>query len=419
VWSNDEMLVEFNGITTNQVTVRPPDDMGVNLLTLGPLDSTFNANLRVNNAGGANQTLQVPEPVVIAANRNITLSADTIDIQETVQTSGSGELVLNATIGTNPMLSTAAAELVTTGGDITIDTDTGKAAQTFRAVAGASIQSNGGDISITGGGFESAASMDAGSGVIQLFPSFTGSTFQLGAPFGSVQEPDFPAGAASNIHVDNAELARLATSNAIIVGDDGTGNIQLNIIDVSSSTPELVLVSGTGTILSLGGSDPDVTVPTLSIFGRMAPGSFDGIFSVNGNLYLDDGSAIRLNIGGPTAGPANNQYQQVQVSGSISAFSATSTVLELFLTNGYNPPQGAEFVLVDHAGVGAFPGQFAGLGEGAVFEASGREFSISYVGGDGNDVVVTALEEPSDVIFKNGFEPFEQCVQDGADEPAC
>jgi fibronectin-binding autotransporter adhesin len=411
VWSNDEMLVEFNGITTTKVTLRPPDDLGVNQLLLGPLDSTFNANLQVNNWNATNQTLQVLEPVVIAPNRSITLSADTLDVQSTVQVGGTGTVTLNYSIGSVPMLSTADAELVTVGGDITIDADTGSAAQSFRAISGSAIQSNGGDISITGGGFESAASIDAGSGVIQLFPSFSGSTFQLGAAFGASPPVEGIAGGPTNIHVDDTELGLFSSTTAIIVGDEGTSDIDLNTIDVSSSAPQLVLVSGTGTILTQGETDPDVTVPTLNIFGRMAPGLTNGKFSVNGNLYLDNGSAIRLNIGGPSPGPGFDQYQQVQVTGNISAFSDTSSILQLFLTNSYNPPQGAEFLLIEIDGANPFPGQFAGLTEGAVFMASGRQFSITYLGGDGNDVVVTALAQPSDVIFKNGFEAVPLCMQ--------
>ncbi|MEQ1862971.1 MAG: hypothetical protein ABMA13_23870, partial [Chthoniobacteraceae bacterium] len=59
------------------------------------------------------------------------------------------------------------------------------------------------------------------------------------------------------------------------------------------------------------------------------------------------------------------------------------------------------FVLIENDDIDAVAGAFANLPEGAVFQADGTYFKISYEGGDGNDVVLTALV-PVVSIASNG-----------------
>jgi hypothetical protein len=63
----------------------------------------------------------------------------------------------------------------------------------------------------------------------------------------------------------------------------------------------------------------------------------------------------------------------------------------LQLTLGFIPTTGQQFRIIDNTGSSAISGTFDGLPEGATFFRSGRPFSITYKGGSGNDVVVTAL----------------------------
>ncbi len=73
-------------------------------------------------------------------------------------------------------------------------------------------------------------------------------------------------------------------------------------------------------------------------------------------------------------------------------------LLEVVVTPGSGPLR--TFTLVDHRGGGPVVGTFAGLAEGAEIAGGGGVFRISYVGGDGNDVVLTEL----DIRFRDGFE---------------
>ncbi len=52
-----------------------------------------------------------------------------------------------------------------------------------------------------------------------------------------------------------------------------------------------------------------------------------------------------------------------------------------------------QFLILDNQSATAIQGTFNGLAEGATFTGSnGQTYKISYVGGTGNDVVLTQLE---------------------------
>jgi hypothetical protein len=71
----------------------------------------------------------------------------------------------------------------------------------------------------------------------------------------------------------------------------------------------------------------------------------------------------------------------------------TSTLL---LNLGFAPAVGQQFELIDVQNSSTFiNGGFAGLSEGAIFNVGSEQFQISYVGGTGNDLVVTAIPEPA------------------------
>ena len=70
------------------------------------------------------------------------------------------------------------------------------------------------------------------------------------------------------------------------------------------------------------------------------------------------------------------------------------SVLELSV--GFTPPPSSTFTIVDNDGTEPISGTFVGLDEGAtVSVAGGHNFRISYVGGDGNDIVLSHVGEIS------------------------
>jgi hypothetical protein len=78
-------------------------------------------------------------------------------------------------------------------------------------------------------------------------------------------------------------------------------------------------------------------------------------------------------------------YDQIAVSGPIVLGGALSLAL------GFSPPIGTTFNIISNSGAGAVNGTFAGLPEGATQLVGGTTLKISYVGGDGNDVTLTAI----------------------------
>jgi hypothetical protein len=53
-----------------------------------------------------------------------------------------------------------------------------------------------------------------------------------------------------------------------------------------------------------------------------------------------------------------------------------------------------QFTIIRKDGVRLVTGEFNGLPEGANFYVGGEQFTITYVGGDGNDVVLTRIPTP-------------------------
>lgn len=67
--------------------------------------------------------------------------------------------------------------------------------------------------------------------------------------------------------------------------------------------------------------------------------------------------------------------------------------------NGYLPVMGQSFRVIDNLGAGPLAGTFLGLGQGALVTANGVPFQVSYFGGTGNDLTLTAVPEPSSLAL--------------------
>jgi hypothetical protein len=77
-------------------------------------------------------------------------------------------------------------------------------------------------------------------------------------------------------------------------------------------------------------------------------------------------------------------------SGAVTINSSVS--MSLVPINGFTPTVGQTFKILSKTATGAINGSFTGLPEGASianFLGSSLHATISYVGGDGNDIVLT------------------------------
>src|SRR5262249_12275165 len=68
------------------------------------------------------------------------------------------------------------------------------------------------------------------------------------------------------------------------------------------------------------------------------------------------------------------------------------------LIGAFKPATGTTFKIVDNDGSDAVTGAFAGLAEGTKFYVGGSAFTITYHGGDGNDVVLTSVPLGNTII---------------------
>jgi autotransporter-associated beta strand protein len=138
-------------------------------------------------------------------------------------------------------------------------------------------------------------------------------------------------------------------------------------------------VSYTGTASIIAGANPPTSLTVGSIGGAGA-----GILSIQNSLGLkfNSGSTLSADINGTNPGTL---YDQVNVVGAVDLTGASLTV-----TAGFTPTVGNTFMIINNDGSDPVTGTFTGLAQGATVSVGANNFTISYIGGDGNDVVLTA-----------------------------
>ncbi len=144
------------------------------------------------------------------------------------------------------------------------------------------------------------------------------------------------------------------------------GNSQVNMHRVWTGSGSIV---GTGELVLKGDIEPSNEVEFVS---------------VQPNVTMDSTSILEYQVGGA----ALIDHDTFLFHNDLDIESAGLTVE---FTDGFQPSVGQVFLMADV--VGDLTGQFSGYPEGAVVASSnGVDLVISYSGGDGNDIVLTAVE---------------------------
>lgn len=126
--------------------------------------------------------------------------------------------------------------------------------------------------------------------------------------------------------------------------------------------------------------------------GKFSPGASPAIVSLEDVAFGSDAS-LEIELAGLNAG---SDHDQLQVNGDITI----DGLLSILLLQDFKPAFGDIFEIINVTG--ELTGQFTGLSEGAKFASSNdpqQLFTISYVGGDGNDVVLRAVPEHSTIVL--------------------
>ena len=162
------------------------------------------------------------------------------------------------------------------------------------------------------------------------------------------------------------------------------GTLLIDGIQLSTGVTVLAgTLGGTGTVAGI------FTLPGATV----APGASAGVLrSANGNslaVSLAEGSTFAAEILSATS------FDQLGVTGTVTLSNAT---LGLTLANGITLPVNTNFKIIDNDGADAVDGTFANLPEGATLIVDRYTFTVSYRGGDGNDVVLTVTNVAPDVL---------------------
>ncbi|MCP4878881.1 MAG: hypothetical protein GY896_25795, partial [Gammaproteobacteria bacterium] len=142
---------------------------------------------------------------------------------------------------------------------------------------------------------------------------------------------------------------------------------------------ELCNLSGNGIL-------PITTLDRTSLYpgDNPSPGvDRHAIGILSSNSFAMTSGRIGIDIDGSAPG---TDYDQLDVTGTVTLDNPQLRVSLLSLP----PVPGSTYVIVANDGTDAVIGTFNGLPEGATFSVDGTTFQITYVGGTGNDIVLTA-----------------------------
>jgi acetyl esterase/lipase len=213
------------------------------------------------------------------------------------------------------------------------------------------------------------------------------------------------------------------TLHSSVVG----GTVTYHVDSPFSGRIEDTATDGCSSFIGLFANFPNATVDVacwlttngtfgpLTTSGRFSPGTTASPSTTKTTARATSGNATFISrrggsdgnrpylveIGGTTAGSG---YDQLKVNGTVTIQGGFLTV-DLF--NGFTPSAGDTFVIVDNDGTDAVSGTFhkpcfgcAGdnYAEGGTVVSGGTSFRISYVGGTGNDIVLTAIGTSSTAL---------------------
>ncbi len=231
------------------------------------------------------------------------------------------------------------------------------------------------------------------------------------------------AGATFDMNNQSETLAALTGAGSVVLG---SGTLTLNISNTPTIGPSItgaggIVKAGTGTATidatkaytgattvaagtlivntsltnssgvsvasgaTLKGSG---SVNATTVSGTIAPGNSPGIL-YTGNLSLAAGSTFEAEIGGMTPGKISASHDQISVNGTVTI--APTASLNVIAFGGFVPYSNNALVLIQNDGSDPISGIFSGMPEGYVltnFLGSGQSRTLTYVGGDGNDLAL-------------------------------
>ncbi len=235
-----------------------------------------------------------------------------------------------------------------------------------------------------------------------------------GEAFANIRVPLSLAGApclldvADTMRLVFAEIAPVSKTGSGLIRKTGTGELRF----LSTTAIPMELAGGRTTVranighaikLDGGTLEPDFLDVTNVEIGPLASlaggGRVDLVPSATGALRTPSvafNGATTLNARIGSDGQGGARSGRLAVVGTVNLGGALLTLQDF----GVNPPTGTQLRVIDKNGAGPITGTFTGLPEGAFlpFGSGSGGFTISYVGEDGNDVVLTKVAVPPAII---------------------
>lgn len=238
----------------------------------------------------------------------------------------------SATLNVNGATETLVQVIIASGGTLT---GTGSLNANISGLAGSSITSSGASLTLGNSASTSGFSTDG----------------------------TLTVNAGHTVTLNDSSQALLGSSTVVNGTLAATTSFSLSSGDV---------ISGAGTVSA------EIKVNS----GKVVPGdSGTGILSTGNANFNLAGGTFQIEVNGATPG---TQHDQLNVTGTVNL---ASSILSVAGTITSVP--GQQVVILNNDGADAVTGTFAGLAEGATVTINGVNFTLSYAGGDGNDVVLT------------------------------
>jgi autotransporter-associated beta strand protein len=199
------------------------------------------------------------------------------------------------------------------------------------------------------------------------------------------------AGMGSSIIKDGSGTLTLTAPNAYSGGTTviGGGTLLVNNTVGSGTGDGDVTVTGAGT--TLGGTGIISERVTVNIGANIAPGNGGHTTSVLtvGAVTLSPGANFLVDINGTAVGTGYDRL--IQTAAGNNTFVITNS--NLVVTVGTTLSVGQTFLIGQRTAGGAINGTFAGVPQGGTVTGSdGSVFTVSYTGGNGNDIVLTVIQ---------------------------
>ena len=376
-----------------------------NTLTLGGTGNITTANL-ISGSGGLTKTGTGTATITGLFSHSFTgttsVNEGTLLMSKGIaNNSVSNTLVVGDGVGT---ANTAVARLASTGqipdtGSVTVNSDglfdlnglnEGFGALTVNAgnvqiltgtLTGTSLTMTGGNISSTGAGkmvFGGNVTTNASASTANVSGNLDlgGGTRTFNIADGPILDLDVTA------VISNGGLTKTGAGSLFLRANNtyaGATTISSGRVDVEGSQPQSAVTLLSGTLSGRG------TVGSINATsGMITPGIGTSNFHLNvqGNLTLAPGVTYVATSAWPT--PNNNGV--LDVTGTVNLGDSTLDLQHVSPPSSLTPRPGLTILI--NSGDQAVQGTFNGLPEGSSFTRDGTTYYISYVGGDGNDVVL-------------------------------